>query len=144
MLDDMRPTRSQLLVPRQTFDRRVVGTPEHVRDTIRLLKASRRLVHVSPWTEHPEGYQVTVRLLDRPPQPAAPQRRRRWPLIAAGCATGVTVLGVAAYAVIQLVNAVIENIAVIGGALLLLALVAVLARGRGSRTFSGTFTGRLD
>lgn len=132
----------QLPAPRRTLDRRIVGTPDHVRNTIQLAQASGRLVHVSPWQDTPEGVQVTVRLLERAePVPVSARRRRRWPVVAAG-GVGVTVLGVGAYALIQLVNAVIAAFPYIVGGLLLLALVALLAGGR-SRTFSGTFTGRM-
>lgn len=130
----------QLPAPRRTIDRRIVGTPDHVRDTIRLVQASGRLVHVSPWQETREGVQVTVRILDRAQTPTP--ARRRWPIVAAG-SVGVTVLGVAGYALVQLVNAVIAAFPFIAGGLLLLALVALLKSGR-SRTFSGTFTGRMD
>ena len=130
-----------LPAPRRTLDRRIVGTPEHVRDTIRLIQSSGRLVHASPWNETPEGVQCTVRILDRAPTPA-PARRRRWPVVAAG-SVGLTVLGVAGYALVQLVNAVIAAFPFIVGGLLLLALVSLLAGSR-SRTFSGTFTGRMD
>ena len=133
----------QLPAPRRTIDRRIVGTPEHVRNTIRLATASGRLVHVSPWQETPEGVQVTVRLIERPPTPVARRTRRVRPAAIAAAGVGTTALGVGAYALIQLVNAVIAALPVIGGGLLLLALAALFKGGGRSRTFSGTFTGRM-
>lgn len=134
---------NHLPAQRRTVDRRVVGSPEYVRSTIQLIQRSGRLVHVSPWQESPEGVQVTVRFLERQEQAAAPTSQRRWPAVATVAGVGVTVLGVGAYALIRLVDAVIAALPVIGGALLVLALVAAFAGGR-SRTFSGTFTGRMD
>lgn len=142
----MRPTQSRLPATRRTLDRRIVGTPEYVRNSIQRLQADRRLVHASPWREGPEGVTVTVRILEPVAPAPAPQiavRPRRWPVAAAGTA-GATVLGVGAYALIQLVNAVVAALPVIGGGLLLLALVALLTRARSSRTFTFTGTGRMD
>ena len=133
----------QLPAPRRTIDRRIVGTPEHVRNTIQLATASGRLVHVSPWQETPEGVQVTVRLIERPPTPVVRRTRRVRPAAIAAAGVGTTALGVGAYALIQLVNAVIAALPVIGGGLLLLALAALFKGGGRSRTFSGTFTGRM-
>lgn len=125
----MREIRSSLPAPRRTFDRRIIGTPEQVRNAIQRIQSSGRLVHASPWRETPEGVTVTVRILDQPAQPTpAPRvRRRRWP-IAAAAASVATVSGVAVYALVRLVDAVIDALPVIFGALLLLALVAVLSK----------------
>ena len=133
----------QLPAPRRTIDRRIVGTPEHVRNTIRLAQASGRLVHVSPWQETREGIQVVVRLIERPTAPTPAPKRRRAAVVGAAAGTAVTVVGVAGYALVRLVDAVLAALPVIGGAILLLALAALITRGR-SRTFTFTGTGRMD
>lgn len=147
----MRPVRSTLPAPRRTLDRRIVGTPAEVAVKVAILRDSDRLVYMSTPRQLPDDDRrvwVHVRFLDRS-QPAATvtrQRRRRWP-VAAAATGGVAVAGVGVYALVHLVNAVIALLPVIVGGLLLLALVAVIANaasGRGGRTFSGTFTGRMD
>ncbi|MEU4367576.1 hypothetical protein [Micromonospora chersina] len=141
----MRQIRSALPAPRQTIDRRIVGNRQYVTAALQRLQADRRLVHSSPWIETPEGVQVTVRILaptEPTPAPAARPQRSRWPLVA-GVAAGATTLGVAAYAVIRLINAVIALLPYLLAGAGLLALVAVLTASR-SRTFTFTGTGRMD
>lgn len=106
----------------------------------------------------PGQFIVTVRTMPRQVvaqagRPAAPVRRRMSRrAVGAAVAGGVTVTAGLLAGMVWLVNAAVDavtdNSASIAGALLLLAVVlAVLrrvTRGGGGRTFSGTFTGRMD
>lgn len=138
----MRQIRSHAPASRRTLARSVVGTEAEVGRIVAAIRDSDRLVHMTAPQETPDGrVWVNVRFLDRPqPAPAPRRQRRRWPAVAAA-GTGVTVLGVAAYALVQLVDAVIALLPVIAGGLLLLALVAVIAGGGSSRVACVTLHG---
>lgn len=106
----------------------------------------------------PGQFIVTVRTMPRQAavragMPAAPVRRKMprravGVAVAGGVAVGVGVLAGIVWLINAVVDAVADNSTTVVGALLLLAVVLAalrrVTRGGGGRTFSGTFTGRMD
>lgn len=135
--------RSPALVRRRYFDRRVTGTPAHVAAVIAQLRYDGRLIHATAPQWAPEGVTVTVRFLDqpRPATAVAARRRRRWPVVVAVASSVVVVGGVATYAVIRLVDALVDALPVILAVLALLALAAIVSGPARSRVVCVTMHG---
>ncbi|MEU8329805.1 hypothetical protein [Micromonospora sp. NPDC048839] len=130
------------MVHRRYLDRRVTGTPAHVAGVIAHLRNNARLVYSSKPEWAPEGVTVVVRILDRPRPTVATlaRRRRRWPVVA-GVATAVTAGGMGVYALIRLVDALIDALPAILAVLAVLALVATLSGSARSRVVCVTMHG---